>query len=77
MIISFPKQTVSVTVKYLCKKCGYRFTRTNSDWFTISPFNTEAPQQISVDIRERLSTKIRPCPKCGECVSPTTKQPQP
>lgn len=67
MRITFAKNTITITVKYICK-CGHKFTRKNSDWFTVNPFNTKSPQESREQIRMEQSSRKRLCPKCqNEC----------
>jgi hypothetical protein len=67
MRVTFAKNTVSVTVKYACK-CGHKFTRKNSDWFTINPYNTKSAAECRDEIKKEQSIRKRNCPKCSkEC----------
>jgi len=68
MRTTFAKNTVSVSAKYKCD-CGHKFTRKNSDWYTINPFNTNTPDECRKKIREEQSKRKRNCPKCDlECI---------
>ena len=50
-------------------KLKHKFTRKNSDWFTINPFNTKTPDECIKEIRETQSKRKRNCPKCKlECI---------
>lgn len=70
MRITFAKQWVRVSVKYICK-CGHKFTRINTDWFTVNPFNTKAPAEIRTDMTKAQSGRKRVCPKCKAEVIPS------
>lgn len=70
MRITFTKQWVKVTVSYLCK-CGHKFSRVNTDWFTISPFNKDTPQNIRNKMAKEQAERIRICPKCKKEVKPS------
>lgn len=70
MRITFAKQWVRVTVKYLCK-CGHKFSRLNTDWFTINPFNTDTPQNIRNKMAKDQAERKRICPKCKKEVKPS------
>jgi hypothetical protein len=67
--ITFQKHTVKVTNKYHCA-CGKKFSRQLSDWFTVNPFNTGTPKEISDRMRKALEATRRNCPKCQESVLP-------
>ena len=69
MRMTFAKNTVSVSAKYKCE-CGHKFTRKNSDWFTINPFNRKTPDECVKEIREEQSKRKRNCPKCKRECSP-------
>lgn len=69
MNISFPKHTVSVVAKYACT-CGHKFSRKNSDWFTMSPFNTQTESECYDEIYEQQSNLTRLCPKCKSKCQP-------
>ena len=69
MRITFQKVTVAISAKYKCK-CGHKFTRKNSDWFTINPFNTKTPEELRRDLLDKQSKRVRECPKCKEECSP-------
>lgn len=82
MRITFAKQWVKVSVKYACK-CGHNFTRLNTDWFTITSFNTDTPENIREEMLKTQRERKRVCPKCKKIVRPVltalsntnTKQP--
>lgn len=68
-MITFPKQYVRVNKKYTCK-CGHKFQRANSDWFTNNPFNPKSDSECRQDIIKAQSKKIRKCPKCKSDCKP-------
>lgn len=72
--ITYAKNYVRDTVKYICK-CGHKFTRINSDWFTMSPFNTKSYEECHKEYHDKNIKRIRPCPKCGANVKPKKLQP--
>lgn len=69
MRVTFDKQWVKAAVKYFCI-CGHRFTRTNTDYFTINPFNTDTPQNIRKKMLKEQQERTRVCPKCKKSVKP-------
>lgn len=69
MLHNFAKKWVGVTVKYICK-CGHKFTRKNTDWFTMSPLNPKSESENRADISTELKKRKRPCPKCKAEVKP-------
>jgi hypothetical protein len=73
MRIVFQKHTVRISGKYECK-CGHKFTRINTDWFTDNPFNTKPLNEIRKDMTEKLRKNTKVCPKCQAVVKPK-KQP--
>jgi len=72
MRITFAKHHIRISVNYV-RKCGHKFTRTNSDWYTISPFNTMPEPELRSKMSKELSSKKRACPKCKEIVKPQSK----
>lgn len=70
MRVRFAKQWVRVSVIYICK-CGHKFTRLNTDWFTVNPFNTQTPAEIREDMTSEQKKRKRACPKCKAEVKPS------
>lgn len=73
MLINFQKITVSVNAKYVCS-CGHKFSRKNSDWFTMSPFNHKTYDECYAGIKNKMENKKRICPKCKEECIPINKE---
>lgn len=72
MRMTFAQNNVSVTAKYVCT-CGHKFTRKNSDYFTINPFNTKTPKECREEIIAEQSVRKRDCPKCKKTCKPIKK----
>lgn len=69
---SYRSNKVSCKVKYHCT-CGHKFTRVNSDEFTMSRFN-KLSYKDSLDITfEQVKNKKRYCPKCKTICEPLIK----
>lgn len=66
---TYAKQWVKNTIKYVCK-CGHKFTRLNTSWFTINPFNTKPADQCRKEYTAENKSRVRPCPKCKKDVRP-------
>lgn len=69
MLQRFAKKWVGITAKYICE-CGHKFTRKNTDWYTMSPFNPNSESETRSQIGKELREKKRPCPKCKKEVKP-------
>lgn len=72
MRIIFFKQWVKVRVAYLCK-CGHKFQRVNTDYFTLSPFLSDTPENVRSKMAKTQGDRIRACPKCKKVVAPVKK----
>ena len=70
-VTTYPKHYVEINAKYTCKCCGYKFYRKNRDWFTINPLSNSDFNTARKDAIERVTKKVRQCPKCNTEVKPT------
>ena len=70
--MTFAQNNVYVVATYVCD-CGHKFTRKNSDYFTINPFNTKTPKECREDIIAQQSVRERDCPKCKKSLTPINK----
>lgn len=71
IVTTYQKHYVEINAKYHCKGCGHRFYRKNKDWFTINPLCSSDFNTARGNTLERMTKKVRQCPKCDTEVKPT------
>lgn len=68
----YQQNYVRDTVKYACK-CGHKFTRVNSDWFTLNPLHNKTFEECTAEYHKKNKERVRDCPKCKQKVKPVKK----
>ena len=68
-VTTYPKHYVEINARYYCK-CGHKFYRKNRDWFTVNPLNTSEYNECVKTLKNKLTKKVRNCPKCSNPVKP-------
>lgn len=66
---TYRKNYVRISKRYRCE-CGHKFTRLNSRWFTMNPFNKKSYRECYDEYKEELNVLKRNCPKCGKEIAP-------
>jgi hypothetical protein len=72
MIVNYAPHTTRVKLPYKCT-CGHRFYRTNSDYWTRSPFNRHSDAYCNASTLVAVYTERKKCPKCGTMVDPVLR----
>lgn len=72
---TYEPHELKMNMKYICS-CGYKMTRVNSDYYTMSPFNPHTEEACEANLKYSVFTQVRTCPKCGTSISPVLNDEQ-